>query len=745
MTQQMSRGQVFMFLLLMLYFMSSAPPEDSGYPPQADRDRIMGQFRDELHESTKALEGEWEAGYGNVTGFRLSYEDACAGKNESEAGEKFKEDPKYSILPKEVSKAARASWETQNTHGGIFPLNITGSARGAFKRTGNFTAIRMEPPEYYKKLSEYKEIRREIDLNNGAVTQSSPFEEDSVQGVTEPPTFVRPGNISALEGPVKMSLSNWREPTAYNSTGVDLMIKLNDWGEHNEHAVSLSGVYNKGTGNLVATTRSAKFAGIYALPHLSLGPGAEFEGARQVYLERTNRTSAKDFEFGLVNQLLESAASCEYVAYLHFDTTSLNSTELSQIDKELENPIGRPHRAVPPLKVTSGVLYSPDCGIMMEIGEAEGPRNEVFAKHLRRTVISLAVLILLQVLLFINQMSATNTPSTLSRLAFWTVGIINMGDGVLSMVALLCSMIFTSMYLQFVVCAFFAFICSSIYEMKYNIMIYSSQANERPISWRTALQGTPIDEREESPEPAPIPQDEQTIAAQLYTRYFFGMLVFLFFGLNVTMWPRKQRQVLEYIALTFFNSYWVPQIYRNVIRGSRKSFKWHFMLGTSVVRLVYILYIFCLPNPFYHHTDYKFAGLLTGWVVVQLLLLFLQELLGPRFFLPEKYLPRTYNYHPVLTKGDLENGYNFESFVNDSSLKCKVDCAICMQTLEIPVIDNTATEEEDHGISASAKNLLAARSYMVTPCRHIFHTECLEGWMKYKLQCPVCRNSLPPL
>ena len=73
-----------------------------------------------------------------------------------------------------------------------------------------------------------------------------------------------------------------------------------------------------------------------------------------------------------------------------------------------------------------------------------------------------------------------------------------------------------------------------------------------------------------------------------------------------------------------------------------------------------------------------------------------------------------------------------------SSNTRSIDCAICRAVLEVPVIK----AGEEAGSVASA---FARREYMVTPCRHIFHKHCLESWMRFKLQCPICRDELPPL
>jgi hypothetical protein len=34
------------------------------------------------------------------------------------------------------------------------------------------------------------------------------------------------------------------------------------------------------------------------------------------------------------------------------------------------------------------------------------------------------------------------------------------------------------------------------------------------------------------------------------------------------------------------------------------------------------------------------------------------------------------------------------------------------------------------------------KPYMMTPCRHFFHTPCLESWFKQKKECPSCRQEI---
>jgi hypothetical protein len=41
-----------------------------------------------------------------------------------------------------------------------------------------------------------------------------------------------------------------------------------------------------------------------------------------------------------------------------------------------------------------------------------------------------------------------------------------------------------------------------------------------------------------------------------------------------------------------------------------------------------------------------------------------------------------------------------------------------------------------HEFSKNINNL----PYMITPCKHVFHSDCLEEWFKMKKECPSCRN-----
>ena len=45
----------------------------------------------------------------------------------------------------------------------------------------------------------------------------------------------------------------------------------------------------------------------------------------------------------------------------------------------------------------------------------------------------------------------------------------------------------------------------------------------------------------------------------------------------------------------------------------------------------------------------------------------------------------------------------------------------------------------------SLKYTYKEKEYMITPCKHVFHSLCLTSWMNLKHECPYCRRIIPPL
>lgn len=37
------------------------------------------------------------------------------------------------------------------------------------------------------------------------------------------------------------------------------------------------------------------------------------------------------------------------------------------------------------------------------------------------------------------------------------------------------------------------------------------------------------------------------------------------------------------------------------------------------------------------------------------------------------------------------------------------------------------------------------KRYMRTPCNHSYHIVCLKKWMEIRMECPTCRQAMPPL
>lgn len=135
---------------------------------------------------------------------------------------------------------------------------------------------------------------------------------------------------------------------------------------------------------------------------------------------------------------------------------------------------------------------------------------------------------------------------------------------------------------------------------------------------------------------------------------------------------------------------------RRVVRSMSLGLDSFLITITSAVAWVFVLIVYsCLQG---------------------IILLLQDSRLGARFFLSASALAHlgikdeeTWEYHPVLPYSDIEGkGAGLE------------DCPICMEP-----IDRGDKEDRELGMQSKAR-----WGYMVTPCHHVCHTECLEAWMQ---------------
>lgn len=436
-----------------------------------------------------------------------------------------------------------------------------------------------------------------------------------------------------------------------------------------------------------------------------------------------------------------------------------------------------------------------------------GVKIELYNENVRHAILALSGVLAAQIVLFKRQMKESSTPSTRNRISFWTVAALCFGDGLVFLALLLASVTWRQYSLILMATAFLALSLVFFFGLRFLMDIWVIQATELQRQQRqhavntseNTVEGLSTAENRltggSSPDYSSLPppvtsqafgndtgaspvmflsdqarldtDDDNPLAAPdaatrqrrellaLYSRFCFFLLLFIGLFIYANTWPVKPRSALRnFLAFAYF-SFWWPQIIRNMRRNCRKALRWDFVFGQTVLRLLPFLYIYAVKsNIFYAKNDVEKFLLLCCWSWFQIMALLSQDFIGSRFFVPNNWVPPAYDYHPVIKEDEEGILLPFESHAtgDDCSSPSKsvdskkrgmriFDCTICTQDIEVPVVPISEGSEAP----GSGKNLFARRSYMVTPCRHIFHTTCLESWMRYRLQCPNCREILPPL
>lgn len=172
-----------------------------------------------------------------------------------------------------------------------------------------------------------------------------------------------------------------------------------------------------------------------------------------------------------------------------------------------------------------------------------------------------------------------------------------------------------------------------------------------------------------------------------------------------------------FILLSVYPIFQIAYNSRHNLRS--QCFKLDLHAALIIPQFLFPLSIRCLNLHFFQlRQDYNFGVTLVTILIAQLMVMYLQKLLGPAFFLPKIFIKEYFEYIKKLK--DLEDPENH-------------NCPICFACLnELPENDTQITKK------------LLPYQFMETPCHHKYHESCLKAWMEQKLICPCCRASIPP-
>lgn len=260
-----------------------------------------------------------------------------------------------------------------------------------------------------------------------------------------------------------------------------------------DYEMRLPGVYFPELGQAVLTTTSDKFAGIFALPHLMLSNGM-FQASRDLLNTTIQSVIQRQIDRDTFSHNPWSSApatapapspfstpSCEFILFLQQlppvqSTAAYTSTVLHFLERELRFPTGAFVPPAPELRF-SMVAFSPDCGYVLESkGPPEhvpqeathltGPKIETLHTQSRHHILFFTLTLSAQLYLLMRQMRESSTPSTRSRISFYTIGLLALGDGFTTMTFLLTSLFIGSLWINLVGTAFLAFVSVSFLTAK---------------------------------------------------------------------------------------------------------------------------------------------------------------------------------------------------------------------------------------------------------------------------------------
>ena len=221
-------------------------------------------------------------------------------------------------------------------------------------------------------------------------------------------------------------------------------------------------------------------------------------------------------------------------------------------------------------------------------------------------------------------------------------------------------------------------------------------------------------------------------------RFYLLFYLFLFITLiSIKLW-------YSYFIFTFilFGSTWISQIIYSAKQGTKPPMSYLYILSTSFSKISISFYVKAYKNNIFgYRPNYVKVFLVSSVIIIEAIILCLQKFLGSKFIIPKKYRKQVYNYY--------KNEKEITS--NDKETECVIcldkigNIFICEDEEMNNIKGNVIKKKIIKYIEKLKKKQKMKEKYMLTPCKHLFHTKCLESWLNVKNQCPCCRQKIPPL
>ncbi|KAI0306158.1 hypothetical protein B0F90DRAFT_1623829 [Multifurca ochricompacta] len=457
-------------------------------------------------------------------------------------------------------------------------------------------------------------------------------------------------------------------------------------------------------------------------------------------------------------------STCHFAIYAQVHPSNISAADMRELEDELMHPTGVTTVRRPPLQLDVAAI-SPECGILIEVREADGMRSRIFFRKVTSYAGFAGLVYLAMLLLLSHQMSESRTPAALARISRWsfiaqaladsiafaghiTFAILADGRPSIALVAP-----------AFLACGLFA------YEVQFVLLIQQVQAPEdigvlppaptpqaTPPSAlpenTTTTPSTELSFNGQNVDPTALvttgttPQQPPRQEASLLSIFRFILQLawydehnriwyFIFIVLALVVRVVVAPGLAVVLLAILYSSIWAPQIVRAARRGRPCALGGKYVIGTTVGRMLLATYFLGCPKNVMDVEPRPWVYVLSLFACAQAAVLGLQTTFGPAFFLPQRLADsQGYDYHPPLP--DTETGP-------------LGDCAICMDAIERP--------PEDVSGKSRRRGVRTHASYSLAPCAHlfvrfplfVFHTECLERWLAIKNICPQCRRPLPPL